>query len=85
MSSVEEITITGSLARTGHFGARFLGCEHPLNSGARSIALALPRSNFGYEVLLALDTPIQALAAQHANLDLDHVQPAGVLGDIVEL
>jgi len=25
------------------------------------------------------------LTAQHANLDLDHVQPAGVLGDVVEL
>jgi hypothetical protein len=29
--------------------------------------------------------PIQALTAQHANLDLDHVQPAGVLGDVMEL
>jgi hypothetical protein len=25
------------------------------------------------------------LAMQHPNLDLDHVEPAGVLGDIVEL
>jgi hypothetical protein len=26
--------------------------------------------DFGHEVLLAVDAPIQALAAQHANLDL---------------
>ena len=34
---------------------------------------------------MAVDAAVQALAAQHANLDLDHVQPTGVLGDIVEL
>ena len=34
---------------------------------------------------LGVDAPVEALAAQHADLDLDHVQPAGVLGDIVEL
>jgi hypothetical protein len=37
----------------------------------------LPGSNFGYKALLAVDAPIQAL--------IDHVQPAGVLGDVVEL
>ena len=47
--------------------------------------LSLPGGDFGLEALLAVDAPIQALTAQHANLDLDHVQPAGVLGDIVEL
>jgi hypothetical protein len=30
------------------------------------------------------DAPIQALAAQHADLDLDHVEPAGVLWGVVE-
>jgi len=28
---------------------------------------------------------VQALAAQHADLDLDHVGPAGVFGAVVEL
>src|SRR5829696_6622331 len=28
---------------------------------------------------------IEALAAQHPDLDLDHVEPAGVLGGVVEL
>ena len=34
---------------------------------------------------MAGDAPIQALAAQHTDFDFDHVQPAGVLGDIMEL
>jgi hypothetical protein len=28
---------------------------------------------------------VEALAAQHADFDLDHVQPTGMLGDVVEL
>ncbi len=36
-------------------------------------------------MLLGGDAPFEALAAQHSDLDLDHVEPAGVLGDIVEL
>ena len=38
----------------------------------------------GYELLLVSDASVQALAAQHADLDLDHVEPAGVLGGVVE-
>jgi hypothetical protein len=36
-------------------------------------------------VLVAGDAPIQASAAQHTDFDFDHVQPAGVLWDIMEL
>jgi hypothetical protein len=68
-----------------YFGARFLGCEHPFYAGARSIALPLPGSDFGYEAFLTVDATIQALTAPHANFDFHHVQPAGVLGNIVEL
>ena len=32
-----------------------------------------------------VDAAVEALAAQHADLDLDHVEPAGVLGGVVEL
>jgi hypothetical protein len=32
-----------------------------------------------------LEPAVQALAAQNADLDLDHVQPAGVLWRVVEL
>ena len=37
------------------------------------------------EALRIVDSAVQALAAQHADLDLDHVEPAGVLGGVVEL
>jgi hypothetical protein len=74
-------------ARVGatHFGAGFLGCEHPFDAGSRGIALPFPGGDFGCEALVDGDAPVQALAAQHANLDLDHVEPAGVLGNVVEL
>ena len=44
-----------------------------------------PGGDLGDELLLAVDAPVEALAAQHADFDLDHVEPAGVLGDVVEL
>lgn len=47
--------------------------------------MSLPGRHLGHDALCALDPPIQALAAQHANLALDHAQPAGMLGDVVEL
>ena len=36
-------------------------------------------------MLVAGDAPIEALAAQHTDFDFEHVQPATVLGDIMEL
>ena len=45
----------------------------------------VPSGGLGDKPGVAFDAPIQALAAQDADLDLDHVQPAGVLGDVVEL
>lgn len=44
-----------------------------------------PRPHLGQDALCPLDPPIQELAAQHANLDLGHAQPVGMLGDVVEL
>jgi len=38
-----------------------------------------------FELLQGRDAPIQGLATQHTDLDLDHIQPAGVLRDVVEL
>jgi hypothetical protein len=43
------------------------------------------RDGFGGELLVAFDAPIDASGCQDADLDLDHVQPAGMLGDEVEL
>ena len=31
------------------------------------------------------DSAVQALAAEHADLDLGHVEPTGMLGGVVEL
>jgi hypothetical protein len=36
------------------------------------------------EALLAIDASVETLTAQHADLDFDHVEPAGVFGDGVE-
>ena len=44
----------------------------------------LPCGNFADEALGIVDSAIQALAAEHADLDLDHVEPAGMLGGVVE-
>jgi hypothetical protein len=68
-----------------HFGAGFGGCEHPFDAGTCGIALLLPDGGFGGELVAAFDASVEALAGQDADLDLDHVQPTGMLGDVVEL
>src|SRR5262249_33650678 len=68
-----------------HSGAGLFGCEHPIDASALGIAPALPSGDLGDHPRVACDAPIEALADQDADLDLDHVQPAGVLGDVVEL
>ena len=65
-----------------HFGAGFFGCEHPFDACAGGVALFLPCGNFADEALGVVDSAIQALAAEHADLDLDHVEPAGMLRTI---
>jgi hypothetical protein len=45
----------------------------------------LPCGDFADEALGVVDSTVQALAAQHADLDLDHVEPTGMLGGVVEL
>src|SRR5215471_7343278 len=69
---------------TGQLGASTLGREHPVDAGADSIALTLPSTDLGDEAVRVWEAPIQALAAQHADLDLDHIEPAGVFGGVVE-
>jgi hypothetical protein len=63
-----------------HFGAGFVGREHPFDAGAGGISLTLPSGDFTAEPFCVVDSAIEALAAQHADLDLDHIEPAGVLG-----
>ena len=42
-------------------------------------------ANFADEAFRVVDSAVQALTAQDADLDLDHVEPAGMLGGVVEL
>ena len=53
--------------------------------GASGVAAALPGGDLAFELQLAIDAAVEALAAQDADLDLDHVEPAGVLWGEVEL
>jgi len=41
--------------------------------------------DLGFEPTALADAAVQTLAAQHADFDLDHVQPTGVFGRVVEL
>src|SRR5215207_7403325 len=68
-----------------HLAAGFVGCEHPLDASAGRVSLPLPCADLAIEFLWMVDSTVEALAAQHPDLDLDHVEPAGVLGGVVEL
>jgi len=56
-------------------------CEHPFDADACCVSLSLPSENFGLEALPSTDAAVEALAAEHADFDLDHVEPAGAFGD----
>jgi hypothetical protein len=62
-----------------HFGACLLSCEHPFDAGLGGNAPLPPGGGLGGQVFATLDATIEALDSQHADLDLHHVQPAGVL------
>ena len=62
-----------------------LTSEVPLNGSLFGISCLLPRIDFGLQKVAAANAPIQALPAQHADLNFRHVQPARVLGRVVEL
>jgi hypothetical protein len=49
------------------------------------ISLRLPDVDLGNEPVTAFDAAIETLAFEHADFDLNHVEPAGVLGRVVEL
>ncbi len=59
----------------------------PLHSDydAALVSPRLPDVDLGDEPVTAFDAAIETLAFEHADLDLNHVEPAGVLGRVVEL
>src|SRR5260370_1860892 len=68
-----------------HFGAGFFGCEHPFDAGAGGVSLLLPCGDFTDEARGVVDSAIQTLAAEHPDLDLGPVEPAGMPGGVLEL
>ncbi len=56
-----------------------------MDHGALCVAPFLPFGDLRDQEGFVLDPAVQALAAEHAYLDLDLVQPAGVARRLVEL
>ena len=54
-------------------------------SSAALISLRLPDVDLGNQPVGAFNSAIETLAFEHADLDLNHVEPAGVLGRVVEV
>ena len=64
---------------------RVLSSELPLDGSLQRVSYLQPSIDLGAQELAAVDTPVQALPAEDADLDLRHVQPTRVLGRVVEL
>ena len=60
-------------------------CERPVDAAAGGVAAPLPGGHFARQDRRLGGTAGQALTLQHADLDLGHVQPAGVRGSVMEL
>ena len=59
-----------------------MGVEHPVDAGPRRIAGTHPGVDLGDELAAFADPPVQALAAKHADFDLNQVEPAGRLSQL---
>ena len=70
---------------TPHLLACLICGEHPGDAGAFGIATTLPGGDLGLETLALGDAAVQALGAENADFDFDHVQPTCMLGREVKL
>ena len=59
-----------------------LSGERPLDWAALSVSALLPSLDVALKGLARVKARIQALARQHCDFDLGHVQPTGVLGRV---
>jgi hypothetical protein len=59
--------------------------EGPLDTASSGVAPSLPRRQLGRARSLLSGTARQALARRDTNVDLGHIQPARMLGRLVEL
>ena len=64
---------------------RVLPSEVPLDGPLFGISRLLPGINFGLQKFATGNASIQALAGEDANFDLGHIQPARMLGCVMEL
>src|SRR5258708_8030834 len=65
--------------------ARISSGEMILNGGMVLIVPTLPRSNNRSNAFHGRQSLIEALTSQHTQLKLSHVQPASMLGRVIEL
>jgi hypothetical protein len=56
-----------------------IGCDGPFGAASQ------PGPDLGFKAVATGDAAVKTLAAQEADLDLDHIEPIGVLGRVVEL
>src|SRR5229473_7710489 len=57
----------------------------PIDTASSGVAASLPRRRLGGKDSLLGSTARQTLTLQNTDLDLGHIQPAGMLGRVVEL
>src|SRR5574341_904341 len=66
-------------------GAGVVGGEAPLDGGLRRVAFIFQRPGFAGQRDLVADAPIPTLPAEDTQFQLSHVEPAAMLGRVVEL
>ena len=64
---------------------RILPSEFPLDGSPLGVSSLLPCIDLGLQGFCGVNSPIQALTGEDADFDFGHVQPARVLGRVVEL
>src|ERR1700676_2935368 len=70
---------------TAHLTIGFLPREAPLDGTPGGVAAFLPGADLATDRSQVRHSSIQALSREDADLDLGHVQPAGVRGRVVKL
>ena len=67
------------------FPVRILTSKGPLDGSTLGVAGFLPGIDLRLQKLWAGNAPIQALPTEDSNLDLNHIQPTGVLWGVAKL
>jgi len=62
-----------------------LSSEVPFDRSIAFVSIVLPGIDLAFKQVPILNSAVQALAAENGDLDLGHVEPAGMLGRVVKL